>query len=208
LFPPPWPLLATANPGKLRELRELLAGLDLELRGLADYPGAPIAAEDADTYLANARAKAAALAAHSGLPALADDSGLEVDALGGRPGVRSARFADDAGKPGSGDTDADNRSLLLERLRDVPEPARGARFRCVIAVVRPEGRELSAEGVCEGVIATAPRGSGGFGYDPLFFYPALARTFAELSQAEKQRVSHRANAIAALRDNLLGFLRG
>jgi XTP/dITP diphosphohydrolase len=196
--------IATANPGKLREFRVLLAGLGITLRSLADFPPAPAPDESAATYRDNARAKARALAARVGLPALADDSGLEVDALGGAPGVRSARFAADAG--GTGTTDADNVGLLLAQLAAVPEARRTARFRCTIVVARPDGRELVTGGTCDGTIALAPRGRGGFGYDPIFFFPPLGRTFAELPGEEKDRVSHRAAAVAALRPALLAFL--
>jgi len=195
---------ATANPGKLRELAALLADSEITLRSLADFAAAPAVNESGETFVANARLKAHAAAAHTGSPALADDSGLEVDALGGLPGVRSARFAADAG---AGSGDAANLALLLSRLRGVPEAARTARFRCAVVVARPDGAELIADGTCEGRIAEAPRGSGGFGYDPVFLAPSLGRTFAELSAAEKDRVSHRARAIAALRPHLAAFLR-
>ena len=193
---------ATGNAGKLRELRALLADPSLELRSLADYPELPPIEEDGDTFLANARRKAHAVARHAGLPALADDSGLEVDALGGLPGVRSARFAADAD---AGRGDAANVALLLARLRDVPAAGRTARFRCVIVVAHPDGRELIADGTCEGHIAAAPRGAGGFGYDPVFLVGG--RTFAEIDSDEKDRVSHRGHAIAALRPRLADFLR-
>ena len=193
---------ATGNAGKLSELRALLAGLDLDLRSLADLAGAPAVEESGDSFLSNARLKAHAIAAHAGLPALADDSGLEVDALGGAPGVRSARFARDAGAG-----DAANVATLLARLRTVPPAQRAARFRCVVVVARPDGAELVADGACAGLIAAAPRGTAGFGYDPVFLYPPLGRTFAELARAEKDRVSHRAAAIAALRPQLVEFLR-
>lgn len=195
---------ATGNAGKLSELRALLAGLDLDLRSLADLAGAPAVEESGDSFLSNARLKAHAIAAHAGLPALADDSGLEVDALGGAPGVRSARFARDAG---AGAGDAANVATLLARLRTVPPAQRAARFRCVVVVARPDGAELVADGACAGLIAAAPRGTAGFGYDPVFLYPPLGRTFAELARAEKDRVSHRAAAIAALRPQLVEFLR-
>jgi XTP/dITP diphosphohydrolase len=201
-------VVATTNAGKVRELRALLGDLGIELRSLADHPGAPAGAETAETYLDNARIKAHALAAHTGLAALADDSGLEVDALGGAPGVRSARFAADANLAPSGEPDRDNVALLLDRLRGVPEERRGARFRCAIVVATVDGRELAAEGTCEGVIALAPRGTRGFGYDPVFVYPPLGRTFAELSADEKQRVSHRVRAVEVLRPTLLPFLAG
>jgi XTP/dITP diphosphohydrolase len=195
---------ATGNAGKLVELRALLDGLDLKLRSLADIAGVATVEEGGDSFLANARLKAHAVAAHAGLPALADDSGLEVDALGGAPGVRSARFALDSG---AGAGDAANVALLLVRLRDVPPPQRTARFRCVIVVARPDGSELVADGACAGLIAAAPRGNAGFGYDPVFLYPPLGRTFAELASVEKDRVSHRAAAVAALRPQLIEFLR-
>jgi XTP/dITP diphosphohydrolase len=130
---------------------------------------------------------------------LADDSGLEVAALGGAPGLRSARF----GGPGLDDTGRVR--LLLDTLHSVPAAERGARFRCVIALVEPDGREQLAEGTVDGFIAEAPRGSGGFGYDPVFFYPPLGRTLAELTEEERARVSHRARAVAAAR-RLLGAI--
>jgi XTP/dITP diphosphohydrolase len=198
-------VVATQNAGKLREYRALLADPGLELRSLSEVGDAPDVAEIGDTYLINARAKAHALAAHCRLPALADDSGLEVDALGGAPGVRSARFASDAALPLHPSADAANRALLLERLRGVPDERRSARFRCVIVVAHPDGRELVAEGSCEGLIVQTARGSGGFGYDPVFLYPALQRTFAELTAAQKDRVSHRAQAVRRLRPALDRF---
>jgi XTP/dITP diphosphohydrolase len=193
-------VVATLSAGKRRELAALLGHLGLTLVDLSAFPEAPPVAEDADTYLANARAKAVAASRHTGLPALADDSGLEVDALGGAPGVRSARFA------GEGASDDENVALLLERLRGVPDAARTARFRCVIVVARPDGGELVAEGTCEGRITTEARGRGGFGYDPVFFHPPSGATFAELDAEAKQRVSHRAAACRALEPQLLAFL--
>jgi XTP/dITP diphosphohydrolase len=188
-------VIATHTAGKLREYGALLDGLGIELRA-AD---APQVEEAAETYLDNARAKARAVAAHTGCPAVGDDSGLEVDALGGAPGVRSARFA-------TGGGDAANTALLLERLRSTPTAARTARFRCAIVVVRADGAELIANGTCEGRITEAPRGTRGFGYDPVFFYPPLGRTFAELGPEEKDTISHRARAVAALRPRLREFL--
>lgn len=193
-------LLATRNAGKAREFRELLAGLPLTLRDLRDFPDAPDVPEPHGTYAGNARDKALALARLSGLPTLADDSGLEVDALAGAPGVRSARFA------GEGASDQDNTALLLARLREIPESSRTARFRCVLVVAHPDGRLLQAEGTCEGRIAVEPRGTNGFGYDPIFVYPPAGVTFGEMDAGEKQRVSHRAAACAALRPRLGGFL--
>jgi len=199
-------LIATSNAGKLREYRTLLADLALDLCSLTDVASAPEVAETADTYLANARAKAHTVAAHARLPALADDSGLEVDALGGAPGVRSARFAADAGLALGASGDRANVDLLLSRLRHTPDPERTARFRCVIVVAHPDGHELIAEGTCDGLITRVRHGNGGFGYDPVFFYPPLGRTFAELAPAEKDRVSHRARAVERLREELIAFL--
>jgi XTP/dITP diphosphohydrolase len=191
-------LLATHNRGKLVELRALLATLPLEIVPLATaLPGKPQAAEEGRTFVENARAKANAGAAATMMVTLAEDAGLEVDALGGRPGVRSARFA------GEGATDADNNAALLKALEEVEDDQRTARFRCVMVLVDPWGegdaREVVAEGRCEGTIARAPRGGGGFGYDPLFVVAGTGgRTMAELADDEKNHVSHRARALSAL----------
>jgi XTP/dITP diphosphohydrolase len=181
--------LASRNRGKLVELRALAGGA-LDLLLLPDDPPPPEVAENADTYLGNALAKAQAIACFSGLPALADDSGLEVDALGGAPGVRSARFG------GPGLDDAGRCAHLLAAVRDASD--RRARFRCVLVIA--DGDEWrSAEGTLEGEIAAAPRGSGGFGYDPVFVAAGLGgRTLAEASAGEKDRISHRAAAMRAL----------
>jgi XTP/dITP diphosphohydrolase len=187
-------VLASGNRGKLAELRGLLADLPLTLTSLADFTG-DAAEETAPTFVENAILKARFAARASGLPALADDSGLEVDALGGAPGVRSARFA------GPEADDAANRRLLLERLADVPAGARRARFRCVLVYLR-HGDDPWPEiftGTWEGEIALEEAGSHGFGYDPLFWVPALGRTAAQLDPADKARLSHRAQATAALR---------
>jgi XTP/dITP diphosphohydrolase len=189
-------VVATRNRGKLAELRRLLAGLPLELVGLDAVGPVPEVVEDGDTFEANAAKKAREVAVATGLPALADDSGLEVDALGGAPGVRSARFA------GEGATDQANNRLLLERMAAVPGPERTARFRCVLAFADPAGplghRVHLEEGVCEGHIAEAPRGQDGFGYDPLFVPQGMARSMAELSPDEKNGLSHRGRACRAM----------
>ncbi len=182
-------LIATHNAGKLREYERLLAGLRFRLRSPAGRGLSVTAAENGATFEENARHKAALYAAAAGLPALADDSGLEVDALDGAPGVLSARYV-----PGS---DADRVRALLEALRDVPWERRGARFRCVIAVARPGGVMGTAEGICEGTIALEPAGDGGFGYDPVFYLPELDCTMAQLKPDEKNRISHRARAAEA-----------
>ncbi len=183
----PWKLvLATRNAGKVRELRDLLAGLPVTLYTVADFPGAPAVDEDAPTLEGNALKKARALHAHTGLPALADDTGLEVTALGGRPGVHSARFA------GPDASDADNRARLLEALAGATD--RSARFRTVVALVTADGKH-TFEGICTGRIVAAERGTGGFGYDALFVPDGETRTFAELSPAEKNALSHRGQAL-------------
>jgi XTP/dITP diphosphohydrolase len=191
-------VLATLNPAKGRELAALLVDLPLDVRLLAEWPGATLPEETGASYAANALLKARAAARQTGGLALADDSGLEVDALAGAPGLRSARYG------GPGLDDAARCQRLLDALADVPAPRRIARFRCVIALVDPAGPEHLLEGTAEGVILDAPRGRGGFGYDPLFFYPPLGRTFAELSEAEKAEVSHRGRAVAAVRRRLAG----
>ncbi len=193
-------VLATLNPAKGRELVALLGDVPLEIRLLADAPGARLPEETGATYADNALVKARTAAALTGALSLGDDSGLEVDALGGEPGLYTARFG------GPGLDDRGRWRLLLERLRGVPAARRTARFRCVIALAGPALGEKVVEGVAEGVIAETPRGASGFGYDPVFFYPPLGRTFAELSDQEKARVSHRGLALAAVRRLLSGVL--
>jgi non-canonical purine NTP pyrophosphatase (RdgB/HAM1 family) len=190
-------MLATSNPGKVAELRAILASL-FDLGGVTlltprDWP-TPLSEVDetGTTFAENARLKADALAAATGLPALADDSGLCVDALDGAPGLYSARWA------GAGASDADRNAKLLLALADVPPERRTARFACAAALAMPGGETRTAEGVCEGVILNAPRGANGFGYDPLFLLPDLRRTMAELTSEEKNRLSHRALAVSRL----------
>ncbi len=178
-------VVATLNRAKGRELLELLGDVPWEIALLADVPGATLPEETGATYAENALLKARAAARTIGATALGDDSGIEVDALGGAPGLHSARWG------GAGIDDAGRNALLLERLRGVPPAQRTARYRCVIALVDPDGGERVVEGAVEGVIAEAPRGSCGFGYDPVFFYPPFGRTFGEVAPAEKHRVSHR-----------------
>ncbi len=184
-------LLATRNRHKVVELVRLLARPGVVFEDLGAHPGAPEVDEDGATFEENAVTKARAIAAWSGAAALADDSGLEVDALGGAPGVRSARYA------GSGANDAANRAALLAALAGVPDGARGARFRCVIALATPAGEVHRAVGSCAGRIGREERGMSGFGYDALFFPEGETRTFAELSEAEKDARSHRAAAARA-----------
>lgn len=189
-------VLGTLNPAKGRELAALLGGIAFEIRLLANVPGAALPEETGATYAENALGKARAAARSTGALALADDSGLEVDALGGAPGLYSARWG------GAELDDAARNARLLQALAGVPPARRTARYRCVVAIVAPPargGREHLVEGVAEGLIAEAPRGTGGFGYDSIFFYPPLGRTFAELAPPEKDRVSHRGRALAAAR---------
>jgi XTP/dITP diphosphohydrolase len=191
--------IASANRHKLREILEICADWPVAWLTMETHPGPwPEVDEPHEDYLANALEKGRAVAAALGVPALADDSGIEVDALGGAPGPRSARYA------GPGASDAENRRRLLSALKGIPASGRTARFRCVAAVVWPDGRELHAEGICEGLVLRAERGSGGFGYDPLFVPEGWDRTMAELAPAEKHRISHRGRALRALRELLEG----
>ncbi|MBI4575371.1 MAG: RdgB/HAM1 family non-canonical purine NTP pyrophosphatase [Planctomycetes bacterium] len=193
-------VVGSANPHKVREVVRILAGLGLALRPLADFPGAPAVVEDAGTFAGNAAKKARELSAALGLPVLADDSGLSVDALGGRPGVRSARYA------GPGATALDNHRRLLEELRGCPGERRGARFTAAVALAVDGRVLLEAEGHAEGRILEAPRGTNGFGYDPLFWSEPHGRSFAELSPEEKDRASHRGRALGLVRERLAGLL--
>ncbi len=194
-------LVATTNPGKQREYRELLREVPAEIVFSNDLGISLEVEEDGTTFRENAAKKAVALARASGLLALADDSGLEVDALGGEPGVRSSRYA------GPGADDPRRRAFLLEKLRDIPAPRR-ARFVCVIAIAASGGGVFYAEGECRGEITLAERGANGFGYDPVFQPEGFSRTMAELPPEEKNRISHRARAaeaaISILRELFIG----
>lgn len=186
-------LVATRNQGKLREYQQLLAGLPVDPTYLGGEGIVEDVEETGSTFAENAVLKAQGYAQISGLLTLADDSGLEVDALGGEPGVHSARYA------GAGATDEDRYRLLLEKMKDVPRDERSARFRCVIAVAEPGGGTYTAEGVCEGEIAFGPQGDFGFGYDPVFLVREWGKTMAELPAEVKNRISHRARAAQAMR---------
>ena len=192
-------VLATRNAHKLREVRRIFAdgGWDIELRGLEEFPQVPEIPETGATFADNAAAKARAAAQATGLTAVADDSGLEVDALGGRPGIESNRFA------GPGADDAARIAKLLGMMRDIPPSRRSARFRCAAAIASPAGEVAVVEGVCEGMIADAPRGEGGFGYDPVFIPAGESRTLAEMTSAEKNRISHRGQAFRAAAEVLV-----
>ncbi len=184
-------VLATSNPGKVAELREALADRDIELLTAAEAGVHAFPAEEGDGYEANALVKAGHVATETGLPALADDSGLEVDALHGAPGAHSARFG------GEGLADGERTAHLLSKLRDVPEAERTARFVSVLALATPAGEVRTFEGRCEGRILQGPRGSGGFGYDPVFHSDSLGKAFGQATVHEKRAVSHRGRAIAA-----------
>ena len=193
-------VLASTNKGKILEFQELLIGLPLELASLADFPGLSQVVEDGSTFAENAVIKASAFAKHTGELTLADDSGLEVDALNGEPGVHSARY----GQPGW--DDRERFQFLLEKLRGIPLEKRTARFRCAVALYNPKsGRLFQTDGTVEGIILDGPRGVNGFGYDPVFFIPELGKTMAELTAAEKNRFSHRARAVEKMKPTLRQF---
>ncbi len=185
-------LAATRNRGKWKELTRALSRLPLRIRSLEEFPQVPPLEEEGESFAENARSKALQAARATGLPALADDSGLVVPALDGAPGVRSARFA------GPGASDGDNIRLLLERMKDARD--RSAWFQCCLCLADPGGKVLwEGEGRCAGVLLEEPRGRGGFGYDPVFLYPPGRVTFAEMEPEEKERVSHRGEALRAFR---------
>jgi XTP/dITP diphosphohydrolase len=195
-------VLATRNLGKTRELRELLKDFPVDIKNLSDFGPIPDIEEDGTTFDENAFKKASFTAKVLGLPALADDSGLEVEALEGAPGVHSARYA------GPGATDQEKSAKLLQEMKG--KANRRAAFMCVISIAVPSGVALTYEGRCEGLITEVPAGDNGFGYDPVFFYPPMQRTFAQLSAQEKNLVSHRGKALAALKqefDKVLIWIR-
>jgi XTP/dITP diphosphohydrolase len=189
-------LLATNNEGKAREYKSLLSGVPFELVTPAEVGITTDVEETGKSFEENARLKAATLAAESGLLTLADDSGLEVDALGGEPGTLSARYA------GENASDADRVRYLLSKMQGVPEEKRQARFVCVIAIATPDGKVEFCSGECDGFIALKPRGNRGFGYDPIFYLPELDKTMAELPPEEKNQISHRGRAAAKAREVL------
>lgn len=197
---PPRLIVASNNLNKIQEIKEIIGDLGIQVLGLSEVGDFPEVVEDGDTFQANAKKKAVEIAKLTGELVLADDSGLEVDALDGAPGVHSARFA---GKPRS---DQRNNELLLSRLGDLPLEKRGAQFRCVMALATPEGKVEFSEGICRGVITFAPRGSTGFGYDPLFLVPELGLTFAELGPEVKNTISHRSLAMQGILKIIRGFV--
>ncbi len=185
-------VIATRNTGKTSEIRDLLKGFPINIKNLDNFGPIPQVEEDGNTFDENAYKKASFTAKILGLPALADDSGLLVEALGGAPGVHSARYA------GENATDEQRRAKLLQEMEGKTD--RRAAFECVISIAVPTGAALTYEARCEGLITTEPVGSNGFGYDPIFYYPPLKKTFAELTMQEKSRVSHRGKALRELRD--------
>ena len=190
-------VLATGNPGKVDEIKHLLRDVCLTPVTATDLGLSLPADEPYATFLDNARHKALYVAAQTSLLVLGEDSGLEVDALGGRPGVLSKRYSGPQGDAGA------NNSKLLQELKDVPRSQRTARFRCVAALALADSVVFSASGACEGIIAEEPRGTGGFGYDPVFYLPGESRTMAELSTSEKNRISHRSQAL----EKAMAFIR-
>ncbi len=195
-------VLSTGNVNKLNEIRGMFLKTGINIVPLKNFPGCPEVVEDGVSFNENALKKARVISKHTGLVTIADDSGIEVDFLNGNPGIFSARFA------GENATDRMNNEKLLSKLANVPHDNRQAQFRCVIAIVSPDGREQTVEGVCRGYIAEKERGENGFGYDPLFIYPETGLTFGEMDPAYKNRISHRARAVEKLKLALSGFLTG
>jgi XTP/dITP diphosphohydrolase len=197
--------MATTNPGKVRELEALLGDVGIKLLSLRDFPELPEIPEEGATFAENAQCKAKEVARRTGLPALADDSGLEVAALSGRPGVTSARYAQDVTAP-KPPTDEDNWRKLLDEMKDVLWERRQARFVCEIALALPDGRMFRAHGECPGYIALQPEGEQGFGYDPVFWLPEYGATVASVGLNVKNQISHRAKALAALKKLLVSLM--
>ena len=193
-------VIATRNPGKFREIKAILSSLPLKFLSLKNFPDLPEVVEDGVTFAENAAKKARTIADFTGRPTIADDSGLAVEALQGRPGVFSSRYA------GENATDAERYQKLLEEMAAIPEGKRQARFVCTMAVALPGGRMEVVEGECGGWITLTPRGKHGFGYDPIFFVPEFGKTMAELDPEEKNRVSHRGRALQKLKALLPAFL--
>ncbi|MGO9120328.1 MAG: XTP/dITP diphosphatase [Desulfomonilaceae bacterium] len=189
-------LIATKNKGKIREIRALLKDIPIILLPLSSFPHLPDVLEDGETFRENALKKARIIAHSSGIVTLADDSGLCIDALDGRPGVLSARYA------GQEATDAEKCARILKEMEQVPERLRTATFVCIIALVTPQGEEIVFKGTCEGIITHEIRGAAGFGYDPIFYYPGSGCTFAEMDSEAKNRVSHRGRALHEFRNYL------
>jgi XTP/dITP diphosphohydrolase len=192
-------IVATRNEGKIREIREALKGLGLRIHALSDFSGVPEIEEDGESFAENALKKARLYSKHFGKLTIADDSGLEVDGLDEMPGIYSARYA------GEGASSQDNNRKLLRAMEGIPISKRGARFKCILAVVSPDGREVIAEGSCRGRIGFREKGKRGFGYDPLFVLPKYGKTMAELSLEEKNSISHRGKALRKLKKIITNF---
>ena len=186
-------VLATRNRDKIREIKKILNDIDARFLSLEDFPGCPEVVEDGETLEANAKKKVLLVSQYTKKLSLAEDSGLEVKALGGIPGIHSARFA------GDNATYEDNNRKLLKLMEKLPLEERKAKFRCMAALARPDGGVVTCEGVCEGIIAFEMKGESGFGYDPLFLVPSYGKTFAELGEEIKNRISHRAQALAKIK---------
>ena len=193
-------VVATKNLGKVREIRKALKGFELRIYTLSDFPDVPEIREDGKSFTENALKKGRFYSKYLGKLAIADDSGLEVDALGGLPGIHSARYA------GKGASNRENNRKLLKEMEGIRLSKRGAKFRCVIAMVSPDGREAIAEGTCKGRIGFKEVGKKGFGYDPLFILPQYGKTMAQLSIEEKNRISHRGKALRKLRRIIETFM--
>jgi XTP/dITP diphosphohydrolase len=194
-------VLATKNQGKLREIESALRMPGLNFKSLRDFPDVPEIVEDGATFLENALKKARTIGQALRLPVLADDSGLEVDALERAPGIYSARFA------GPGASDEANNRKLLGMMREVPEDQRTARFVCLLVLLRPSGESIEARGDCEGLITREPKGDQGFGYDPIFWVASLKKTMAEIPLEIKNRISHRAQALEKMKAHVLDLLK-
>jgi XTP/dITP diphosphohydrolase len=192
-------IVATWNRGKIREIQEALKGLGLRIYALSDFPDVPEIEEDGKSFAENALKKARFYSRHFGKWTIADDSGLEVNSLKGLPGIYSARYVRE------GASSQENNQKLLREMRDIPISKRGARFKCIIAVVSPDGREAIAEGECKGSIGFKEKGKKGFGYDPLFILPRYGKTMAELSLEAKNRISHRGKALRKIRRIIQAF---
>jgi XTP/dITP diphosphohydrolase len=194
-------IVATRNKGKIREIREALKGLGLQIYTLGDFPGAPEIEEDGKSFAENALKKARFYSNYFGKLTMTDDSGLEVECLRGLPGIYSARYAGEKATP------QENNEKLLREMEGISLSKRGAKFRCVMAIVSPDGREAIAEGSCRGAIGFKEKGRKGFGYDPLFILPRYGKTMAELSLEEKNKMSHRGKALRKLRKIIPTFMR-
>jgi XTP/dITP diphosphohydrolase len=194
-------IIATSNKHKLREFRELLQKFPFTLLSLADFPHIPPIVEDGKTFYENALKKATTVAQLTGQLTIADDSGIEVEALGGKPGVTSARFA------GEDASDYENNAKLLKGLEGVPPDKRGACFKCVLVIAPAEGKTAFVEGECKGTILHEPRGEHGFGYDPLFLVPEYNKTFSEITPEEKNKISHRSRALRKLLEILPKYVQ-